>query len=87
MLALYIASKGGTAFQASQDWLPQDQWGDRPLQEGSIALAWRIIRARAEQIFTPPWQQFLRCRVVCGHTCPVVLISASAEMCVLIAMH
>lgn len=61
MLALYVASKGGTAFQARQDWLPQDASTVDPLQEGSVALAWRFIRARAEHIFTPPWKQFLRC--------------------------
>ena len=60
MLALYIASKGSATLQAVQDWLPQDQWADQPLHEGSVAVAWRVIRARAHDIFTPPWHQLLR---------------------------
>lgn len=60
MLALYIASKGGSTFQNVQDWLPKNQWAELPLQEGSVAVAWRAIVAMAAQVFTPPWQLFLR---------------------------
>ena len=60
MLALYIASKGGVAYDNVQDQLPQDKWTELPLQEGSVAVAWRVIKARAKHIFTPPWQLFLR---------------------------
>lgn len=61
MLALYIASKGGATLETAQDWLPQDPWVQQPLHEGSVAVSWRIIRARAHLIFTPPWKQWLRC--------------------------
>lgn len=60
MLALYIASKGGATLDTAQDWLPQDPWVQQPLHEGSVAVGWRIIRARAHLIFTPPWKQWLR---------------------------
>ena len=60
MLALYLASKGSATLQAVQDWLPEDAWVQQPLHEGSAAVAWRVIRARAHHIFCPPWQQWLR---------------------------
>jgi hypothetical protein len=60
MLALYIASKGGDTFHNVQDHLPADGQADVPLVEGSVAVAWRVIKLRAEHIFTPPWQLFLR---------------------------
>ena len=60
MLALYIASKGGAVCEAVQDCLHDDKWADQPLLEGSIAVAWRVIRDRARNIFTPPWDLFLR---------------------------
>ena len=58
MLALYIASKGGAA--VDQEWLPRDPWAQQPLREGSVAVGWRIIKARAHLIFIPPWKQWLR---------------------------
>ena len=60
MLALYVASKGGSAMERVQDWLPQDRWAQQPLHEGSVAVAWRVIKAKADHIFTPPWKQWLR---------------------------
>ena len=60
MLALYIASKGGAALESVQDLLPQDRWAHHQLQEGSAGVAWRIIKDKADDIFTPPWKQWLR---------------------------
>ena len=60
MLALYIASKGGDTFHNVQDQLPADGQADVPLVEGSVAIAWRVIKLGAKGIFTPPWQLFLR---------------------------
>ena len=60
MIALYVASKGGDTFQNAQDTLPQDKWMKKPLYEGSVAVAWRVGRAMADQVFTPPWKLFLR---------------------------
>lgn len=60
MLALYIASKGGGTQDTAQEQLPGDPWAQQPLHEGSVAVGWRIIRARAHLIFTPPWKQWLR---------------------------
>lgn len=60
MLALYVASKGGAALESVQDWLPRDPWAHHQLHEGSAAVAWRIIRHKADDIFTPPWKQWLR---------------------------
>lgn len=60
MLALYIASKGGNTFHNVQDQLPADGQANVTLVEGSVAVAWRVIKLRAKSIFTPPWQLFLR---------------------------
>lgn len=63
MLALYIASKGGNTFHNVQDQLPADGQAHVTLVEGSVAVAWRVIKLRAKSIFTPPWQLFLRFRL------------------------
>lgn len=60
MMALYIASKGSATLDTVQEWLPQDPWAQQPLHEGSVAVGWRLIRAKAPHIFTPPWKQWLR---------------------------
>lgn len=60
MLALYIASKGGATYHTMQDRLPQDRWVQGHLHQGSMAIAWRAVRALAGTIFTPPWHFFLR---------------------------
>ena len=60
MLALYIASKGGATFQTMQDTLPRDEWTKDALHQGSVAVAWRAVKALADSIFTPPWRLFLR---------------------------
>lgn len=60
MLALYVASKGGETFKNAQNRLPEDPWARAPVYEGSVAVAWRVVRAMADEIFTPPWKLFLK---------------------------